>query len=74
MTQHKLPELRYPENALEPHISAETLAYHYGKHRQFPVHLDAPQYFATLQQVAAAGYRGFNIEPLSVDAARHSEA
>ena len=32
MTQHKLPELRYPENALEPHISAETLAYHYGKH------------------------------------------
>jgi cation diffusion facilitator CzcD-associated flavoprotein CzcO len=35
-----------------------------GKHRQFPVHLDAPQYFATLQQVAAAGYRGFGLEPL----------
>ena len=32
MTQHKLPELPYPENALEPHISAETLEYHYGKH------------------------------------------
>jgi cation diffusion facilitator CzcD-associated flavoprotein CzcO len=33
-----------------------------GKHRQFPVHLDAPQYFATLRQVAEAGYRGFVTE------------
>jgi Fe-Mn family superoxide dismutase len=32
MTQHKLPELPYPENGLEPHISAETLKYHHGKH------------------------------------------
>ena len=32
MTQHVLPELPYAENALEPHISAETIAYHYGKH------------------------------------------
>lgn len=32
MTQHELPELPYPRNALEPHISAETLEYHYGKH------------------------------------------
>jgi Fe-Mn family superoxide dismutase len=32
MTQHKLPELSFPENALEPHISAETIKYHYGKH------------------------------------------
>ena len=32
MTQHKLPELPYSNNALEPHISAETLDYHYGKH------------------------------------------
>lgn len=32
MTQHKLPELPYGENALEPHISAETIQYHYGKH------------------------------------------
>ncbi len=29
---HELPELPYPMNALEPHISAETLEYHYGKH------------------------------------------
>ena len=32
MTQHTLPELPYAENALEPHISAETIQYHYGKH------------------------------------------
>jgi len=32
MTQHKLPELPYAKNALEPHISAETLEYHYSKH------------------------------------------
>lgn len=28
----KLPDLPYEKNALEPHISAETLDYHYGKH------------------------------------------
>ncbi len=32
MTEHKLPELPYARDALEPHISAETLDYHYGKH------------------------------------------
>jgi Fe-Mn family superoxide dismutase len=32
MTQHELPELPYAKNALEPHISEETLEYHYGKH------------------------------------------
>ena len=32
MKEHKLPELPYAKNALEPHISAETLEYHYGKH------------------------------------------
>jgi len=32
MTKHKLPEPPFPENALEPHISAETIKYHYGKH------------------------------------------
>ncbi len=30
----ELPELAYPLNGLEPHISAETLEYHYGKHHQ----------------------------------------
>jgi len=32
MAKHELPELPYPQNALEPHISAETLEFHYGKH------------------------------------------
>ncbi|MFQ5487305.1 MAG: superoxide dismutase, partial [Gammaproteobacteria bacterium] len=32
--EHKLPPLPYDQNALEPHISAETLEYHYGKHHQ----------------------------------------
>ncbi len=30
----ELPPLPYEQNALEPHISAETLEYHYGKHHQ----------------------------------------
>ncbi len=29
-----LPELPYAQNALEPHISANTLSFHYGKHHQ----------------------------------------
>lgn len=30
----ELPPLPYPNNALAPHISQETLEYHYGKHHQ----------------------------------------
>lgn len=30
----ELPPLPYERNALEPHISAETLEFHYGKHHQ----------------------------------------
>jgi superoxide dismutase, Fe-Mn family len=30
----ELPPLPYEKNALEPHISAETLEYHHGKHHQ----------------------------------------
>lgn len=30
--EHKLMELPYELNALEPHLSEETLRYHYGKH------------------------------------------
>ncbi|MBF0369266.1 MAG: superoxide dismutase [Fe] [Magnetococcales bacterium] len=30
----ELPPLPYPMDALEPHISRETLAFHYGKHHQ----------------------------------------
>lgn len=32
--EHKLPALPYAMDALAPHISQETLEYHYGKHHQ----------------------------------------
>jgi Fe-Mn family superoxide dismutase len=32
--EHKLPELPYAMDALAPHISKETLEYHYGKHHK----------------------------------------
>jgi superoxide dismutase, Fe-Mn family len=32
--EHQLPELPYARDALAPHISAETIDYHYGKHHQ----------------------------------------
>jgi Fe-Mn family superoxide dismutase len=32
--KHELPPLPYAKNALEPHMSAETLEYHHGKHHQ----------------------------------------
>jgi superoxide dismutase, Fe-Mn family len=31
---HSLPELPYPLDALEPHLSRETLEFHYGKHHR----------------------------------------
>ncbi len=31
---HPLPALPYPENALEPVISAKTIGFHYGKHHR----------------------------------------
>ncbi len=32
LMEHTLPELPYAKNALAPHISEETLEFHYGKH------------------------------------------
>ncbi len=32
--EHKLPELPYAKDALDPVISAETIEYHYGKHHK----------------------------------------
>ena len=34
MKTFELPPLPYAENALEPHISANTLSFHYGKHHK----------------------------------------
>ena len=31
---HPLPSLPYPENALEPVISARTIGFHYGRHHR----------------------------------------
>jgi superoxide dismutase, Fe-Mn family len=31
---HTLPDLPYPKEALQPHISKETLEYHHGKHHR----------------------------------------
>ena len=40
---HKLPELPYALDALKPHVSRETLEYHYGKHHA--------KYIATLNDL-----------------------
>ncbi len=32
--EHQLPDLPYAKDALAPHISAETIEYHYGKHHK----------------------------------------
>lgn len=32
--EYKLPQLPYPNEALAPHISIETIEYHYGKHHK----------------------------------------
>lgn len=53
----ELPPLPYAQDALAPHISAETLEYHYGKHHQtYVTNLNkltegTPQANATLEEV-----------------------
>lgn len=32
--KHQLPDLPWPKDGLKPHISQETIEYHYGKHHQ----------------------------------------
>lgn len=55
-----LPPLPYAQNALEPHISANTLSFHYGKHHQaYVTNLnnlvkDTPWATATLEEVIMA--------------------
>ena len=43
-----LPKLPYAFDALEPHISKETLEYHYGKHHQ--------TYVNNLNNIITAGH------------------
>jgi len=53
----ELPALPYEKNALEPHISAETLEYHYGKHHKTYVEKlnglveGTPQESASLEEI-----------------------
>ncbi len=54
---YQLPELPYAQNALEPHISAETLEYHHGKHHA--------AYVANLNKlVAGTEHEGKSLEDI----------
>jgi Fe-Mn family superoxide dismutase len=56
----ELPPLPYPKNALEPHISAQTFDFHYGKHHQaYVTNLnnlvkDTPLASQSLEEIIAA--------------------
>jgi superoxide dismutase, Fe-Mn family len=52
--KHELPELPFAETALEPHVSAETLQYHHGKHHA--------KYVSTLNELIEG--TGFESQPL----------
>ena len=53
--EHTLPALPYALDALQPHISKETLEYHYGKHHQ--------TYVTNLNNLI----KGTEFEPLSLE-------
>lgn len=53
--KHELPELPFAPTALEPHISAETLQYHHGKHHA--------KYVSTLNDLIS----GTDMEDRSLD-------
>jgi Fe-Mn family superoxide dismutase len=61
---HVLPSLPYAKDALAPHISAETLEYHYGKHHQtYVTNLNnlipgTPYESATLEDIIARAEGG----------------
>ena len=63
----QLPDLPYPKDALAPHMSAETLEYHHGKHHRAYVNKtneliqnDADLSGASLLQVVKEAKRGGN--------------
>jgi Fe-Mn family superoxide dismutase len=54
---HKLPELPFAMDALEPYISRETLEYHYGKHHK--------AYVDNLNKlIAGTEYEGLSLEDI----------
>lgn len=57
MSQLTFPPLPYEKNALEPHISAETLEYHHGKHHK--------TYFDTLLTlIEGTDYAGLELDEI----------
>ncbi len=63
---HTLPPLPYPENALEPIISARTLSFHYGKHHK--------GYVDNLNKlIAGTQYADMPLEKLIIDVAGNAE-
>ncbi|HAZ61455.1 MAG TPA: superoxide dismutase [Fe] [Gammaproteobacteria bacterium] len=55
--EHKLPELPYARDALAPHISRETLDFHYGKHHA--------AYVANLNKlIPGTEYEGLDLEAI----------
>ncbi len=57
-----LPALPYAENALEPHISARTISFHYGKHHQ--------AYVTNLNKLIA----GTDMDAMSLEQIIHASA
>lgn len=58
---HSLPNLPYDMDALEPHVSAETLSYHYDKHHR--------GYVSKLnKQIEGTSYEGLPLEQVIVNA------
>ena len=65
-----LAPLPYPENALEPVISAKTISFHYGKH-----HLGYVNNLNTaLELPANSQYQGLSIEQIMLKTANQSDA
>jgi len=62
----KLPPLPYPENALEPVISANTISYHYGKHHK--------KYVDDLNKlIAGTEYESASLEKIIAESAGQAE-
>ena len=60
LMEHKLPNLPYEKNALEPHISAETLEFHHGKHHA--------TYVTNLNKlIPSTKFENMSLEELSYD-------
>ena len=58
---HSLPNLPYDMDALEPHVSAETLSYHYDKHHRGYVN-------KLNKQIDGTAYEGLPLEQVIVNA------